>query len=122
MSMRRASLVRQLGQTIFAHQASIFAGRPIANRVLRAPGTTDSCDIGAEDPEGRLLERLSQPDWVFVVGTHQVSGRQALNIGFLFLANVPYAIDLCAMVWFSARDYVRGVNRLTYRAAIEEFQ
>jgi hypothetical protein len=25
------------------------------NRVLRTPATTDSCDIGADDPEGRLF-------------------------------------------------------------------
>ena len=62
------------------------------------------------------LQRLN------LVGVHQGSGRQALNLGLLFLANVPYAIDLCAMVWFSSRDYVRGVTRPTYRAAIEEFQ
>ena len=96
--------------------------------MLRTPATTDSCDIGADDPEGRLLERISQRDRVLcfqrlnLVGAHQGSGRRALNLGLLFLANVPYAIDLCAMVWFSSRDYVRGVNRATYRAAIEEFQ
>jgi hypothetical protein len=98
------------------------------NRVLRAPATTDSCDIGADDPEGRLLERISQRDRVLclqrlnLVEAHQGTGRRALNLGLLFLANVPYATDLCAMVWFSSRDYVRGVNRPTYRAAIEEFQ
>jgi hypothetical protein len=63
------------------------------------------------------LERISQRDRVLclqrlnLVEAHQGSGRQALNLGLLFLANVPYAIDLCAMVWFSSRDYVRGVNR-----------
>ena len=96
--------------------------------MLRAPATTDSCYIGADDSEGRLLERISQRDRVLclqrlnLVEAHQGSGRQALNLGLLFLANVPYAIDLCALVWFFSRDYVRGVNRSTYRAAIEEFQ
>jgi hypothetical protein len=56
------------------------------------------------------------------VGAHQGSADQALNLGLLFFANVPYAIDRCAMVWFSSRDYGRGVNPPTYRAAIEEFQ
>jgi hypothetical protein len=57
-----------------------------------------------------------------LVRAHQGSAEQALNLGLLFFANVPYAIDLCAMVLFSSRDYGRGVNRPTYRAAIEEFQ
>jgi hypothetical protein len=66
--------------------------------------------------------RVLCPQRLNLVGDHQGSGRQTLNLGLLFLANVPYAIDLCAMVWFSSRDYGRGVNRPTYRAAIEEFQ
>ena len=121
-------LVAARSDSLHAASFDICRSTNRKNRVLRAPGTTDSCDIDAEDPEGRLLERISQRDRVLclqrlnLVGADQGSGRQALNIGLLFLANVPYAIDLCAMVWFSSRDYVRGVNRLTYRAAIEEFQ
>ena len=76
------------------------------NRVLRAPATTDSCDIGADDPEGRLLERISQRDRVLclqrlnLVGAHQGSCRQALNLGLLFLANVPYAST--SVQWFGS--------------------
>ena len=127
MSMRRASLGRQLGRTLFTQQTSIFIGRPIARTgccelpqplilAISAQTTRKVAFWNAFRSERLCLQRLN------LVGAHQGSGRQALNLGLLFLANVPYAIDLCAMVRFSSRDYVRGVNRPTYRAAIEEFQ
>jgi hypothetical protein len=88
-----------------------------------------SLAISAGEPEVPLSERIfEQRDRVLclrrlnLVGDHQGSADQAINLGLLFFANVPYAIDLCAMVWFSSRDYGGGVNPPTYRAAFEEFQ
>jgi hypothetical protein len=132
--MRRASLGRQLGRTLFMQQASHAASFDICrstdrkNRGSPAPATLILA-ISAGEPEVPLLERIfGQRDRVLclrrlnLVGAHQGSADQALNLGLLFFANVPHAIDLCAMVWSSSRDYGRGVNPPTYRAAIEEFQ
>src|SRR5215207_10100947 len=35
--------------------------------------------------------------------------RQILNLGMLFLSQVPCTIDLCAMVWFISRGYAWSV-------------
>jgi hypothetical protein len=132
--MRRASLGRQLGRTLFMQQASHAASFDICrstdrkNRGSPAPATLILA-TSAGEPEVPLLERIfGQRDRVLclrrlnLVGAHQGSADQALNLGLLFFANVPHAIDLCAMVWSSSPDYGRGVDPPTYRAAIEEFQ
>jgi hypothetical protein len=40
------------GQRLYAANRGTTPSINRKNRVLRAPATTDSCDIGADDPEG----------------------------------------------------------------------
>jgi hypothetical protein len=124
-SMRRASLGRQVCRNLFTQQASIFAVRPIARTgCCQLPQPLILAIIGSRAGSSPFGTHFRKRDRVLCLRrlAHQGSAGQALNLGLLFFANVPYAIDLCAMVWFSSRDYGRGVNRPTYRAAIEEFQ
>ena len=57
----------------------------------------------------RLIDRCRSNE---VRRSHQSQGpgRQILNLGMLFSANVPVDTDLCAMVWSISRDYAWGVT------------
>ena len=116
-SMRRASLGRQ------ARSDSLHAGRIRYLSVDRSqePGVASSRNhwfLRYRQPSRKFpLERIfGRPDRVLCLrrliwsGPIKVRADHALNLGLLFFADVPYAIDLCAMVWFSSRDYGRGVN------------
>ena len=105
------------GRSDFLHAArfDICRSTDPKSRVLPAPATLVLA-ISAAEPEippgthFRTARSSVVPPTFDLVGAHQGSADHALNLGLLFFADVPYAIDLCAMVWFSSRDYGRGVN------------